>query len=575
MTLTLDSGGAAPTDPVRTARRLAAEAAGEQDSARLTALTAELRALDRPDLGLEIIATRSPETTDSVTEQMLCLESLGRYADALTAAGRLAHLAPASADGLRHEIRIRQRPGNSGLSQLTAARLRAVVTSTKNLRTVLTALPLAKVPAPLVRILSDAALRHAPASLTGLLSRAWGGRLATRLAELGVAFSLALLGRLRGGRRIHVTSLGNFTRLADLVDRVDPLIRRLDASEGKDAHALIVFLFDGYPNEKLYELYQRRCTFVRCRNRLTKKLARLCIAALKRGGRHTETTVDYRFNNQDFLRYPPAIRFTTAETERLQSQMRDAGIDPDRPFICFGLRDMAYYQFYGDVMRIPLTAQGKRADTHHRCPPLDTYLRFARHWADKGYQVVRMGLRVSQAIPDDLNPLIIDYANGPRSDELDAALLANCWFLTAGDTGLFSGAAAFDRPTILSDLFLIRNTMYSSNKQTPSIFVPKLIYDEHEGRLLSFREQIYLNPVFSYADDCLKAGFRIVHNTPEDLIDASDELVERLAGRFSASPEDSDLQRAFHKIYAPSHMGFGSTGVISSNFLKKHANLLD
>ena len=186
-----------------------------------------------------------------------------------------------------------------------------------------------------------------------------------------------------------------------------------------------------------------------------------------------------------------------------------------------------------------------------------------------------MGLKVSETLPKDLDPLIIDYAVENRSDDLDAFLLAHCKFLTAGDTGLFSGAAAFDRPSIVSDLFLIQNTIYSSNKSVRNIFVPKLIYDIREDRYLSFREQVYFNHFFSYQNNCEMTGFKIIHNTSDDIIDASVELVDRLSGIYEASREDDELQKAFHKIYAPDHIGYGSTGIISTKFLKKHSSLLD
>lgn len=395
------------------------------------------------------------------------------------------------------------------------------------------------------------------------------------LARIAAAASIALMRLVTGKRHVYFSSMGKFTRLADLVDRVDPLLRRLVANGNGSDFALFVFFFGGYPNRQLFDMYGRRCTFVSATNRVSRKLASWYVALLETAGRFTEISTDYRKINQDFIRNPPVIGFSEAETAEFSRQMERAGIDPGKPLICFGLRDMAYYEFYGDVMKIPLSRQGKRASTHHRCPPLDTYIRFAQYWAEKGYQVVRMGLRVSEPLPKDLHPLIIDYASGARSDELDAFLFSRCWFLTAGDTGLFSGAAAFDRPAVVSDLFLIQNTIYSSNKKVRNIFVPKLIRDAREGRYLTFREQIYSNPYFSYHDDCSAAGFEIVHNSPEDVIDATIELTQRLEGAFETSPEDEKLQKAFHAIYAPAHFGYQSTGMISTGFLRKYSYLLD
>jgi putative glycosyltransferase (TIGR04372 family) len=322
-------------------------------------------------------------------------------------------------------------------------------------------------------------------------------------------------------------------------------------------------------------MYRQHCVFIMCTNRVTRKIGNALVSMLRAAGRHTEITTDYRKISQSFLRNPPVIAFEEADRPELERQMRAAGIDPTRPCVVFGLRDMAYYTFYGDVMKIPLTKQGRRAETHHRCPSLSSYLTFAQYWAERGHQVIRMGLRVSDVVPAGSHPNIIDYASGPRSDELDAWLFATCRFMVAGDTGLFSGAAAFDRPSVLSDLFLIQNTMYSSNKTTRNLFVPKLIRDLQEDRLLSFRELVYFNHHFSFFEDCQADGFAIVHNEPEDILAATIELDERLEGRFVESSEDRELQAAYHALYPPRFRGHRSTGLISAAFLRKHAKLLD
>lgn len=379
---------------------------------------------------------------------------------------------------------------------------------------------------------------------------------------------------LTGWRRVEFTAMGKFTRLADLVDRLDPLLRQMKARDARGDTRLTVFFFGGYPNTKMMSLYREHCLFLMCTGRLTRKLGNMTVSALRLAGRLTETTTDYRKINRAFLDYPAVIVFKAADGSALDAEIRQAGIDPQRPIVVFGLRDMAYYRFYGDVMKIPLTKQGRRAETHHRCPQLASYLPFTRYWAERGYQVVRMGLRVSEALPP-AHPNIIDYANGPRTDDLDAWLFSSCRFMLAGDTGLFSGAAAFDRPSVLSDLFLIRNTMYSSNKVTRNIFVPKLMFDTREQRLLTFRELIYFNHHFSFAEDCEAEGFRILHNDAEDILAATIELEDRLTGRHVESAQDRELQAAYHSIYPPNHIGYGSTALISAAFLRKHADLLD
>jgi len=357
--------------------------------------------------------------------------------------------------------------------------------------------------------------------------------------------------------------------------RLDPILRRLAADGGDSRHRLYVLFFGGYPNATLLDLVKRHCTVIEATARVPRKLAYLLLAALRRSDSVIETTTDYRKIGDSMRDNPALLRFEAREAAALAGRLEAMGIDPARRFILFGLRDMAYYRFYGDVMAIPLEQQGRRAATHHRCPPLETYAAAAQVWAEAGHQVLRMGLRVSEPLPPGLDARVIDYAAGARDDALDAFLFANCWFMIAGDTGLFSGAAAFDRPSVLSDLYLVQNTMYSSCKHTPNIFVPKLYRDTQSGSLLSFRETVYHNHAFATYESCISAQVEVVHNAAEDLLDASRELVARLEGRHAESADDRERQRAFHTLYQPGHIGYRSTALVSAAFLRKHEALLD
>jgi putative glycosyltransferase (TIGR04372 family) len=378
-----------------------------------------------------------------------------------------------------------------------------------------------------------------------------------------------------GGRPVHIASMGEFTRLADVVDRVDPVLRRLrDESHQGQIPVLMALYYGGYPNEELFFMYAAHCRMIPLRGNIQKRLGMMAFRAIQRVDRHYELTVDYREIKKDFATRSPLLKFSDSRACELDRELEKVDIDPAKPIICFGLRDMAYYQFYGEVMRVELSSV-QRGDTWHRCPPLASYLETAGYWAERGYQVVRMGLRVTDALPKDRHPKIIDYAVGNRSDALDAYLFSRCRFLLAGDTGLFSGSAAFDRPAVVSDLFLVRNAIYSSNKTTPSIYIPKLAFDRQENRFLTFSEWIYFNHLFSLAADCENARFELVHNEPGDIIHATVELSERLEGRYEETAEERLLQLRFRKIYSPYQVGFQSTALVSADFLRKHASLLD
>lgn len=563
-------------DPVRKARGLSELARRERDRGGLIEFAEELRLLGRSDLSIEILdsfVSKFGSSKETAIEKVHCLNALGYLIEALEAISGLKKMGPAACDVLHLELKLALRLGGGYLATFKYGELIELVQDVNDLRALLEILPLHQLPLGDLLKLLPRCFRFQ--GVRGLIVRyVW-----SNLTQAGAGFlASAFLGGCRiltFKKNIYVSSMGKFTRLADLVDRVDPLIRRLKSDPKTSNYKLFILFFGGYPNRQLFNMYGMHCVFLPATNRVSRKLALSFMELLRLAGRFTEITTDYRKNNQDFLKSPPVISFSSHEARELRKRMEGAGIDPAKPFICFGLRDMAYYEYYGDVMKIPLAQQGKRSSTHHRCPPLATYVRFAQFWAERGYQVVRMGLKVSEALSKDLDARIIDYASKDRSDELDAFLFSQCWFLTAGDTGLFSGAAAFDRPTLVSDLFLIRNTIYSSNKMARSIFVPKLIFDTREERYLTFREQVHFNHFFSFDDDCKASGFEIVHNSPEDVIDASLELVDRLAGNCDTSKEDGELQKAFHRIYPPDYVGYGSTGTVSTKFLRKYSYLLD
>jgi putative glycosyltransferase (TIGR04372 family) len=577
--MSLAASDAMPADPVRKSRWLMRRAERADDVATIVAAARELRATGRADLALRALALPRMDPAEPAVrrERALALEAHGHDAQALQELRALAASGLADLDTDAAALRIAgQEPDGFAHFDFgpAASRIHSADDLARLLKPLLKPMRLGQVPLRGAWPVLRAAFRlGGPGIRTAAKWAVARTKVLISRVVASVAFTAARI--LTGRRHIVVTSMGKFTRLADLVDRIDPLLREIQA-RGEAARTRVFILFyGGYPNAQLFEMYRRHAVLLRMTTRVPRKLAMTFAELLRHANRHTEITVDYRKINRSFQANPPVLSFTDAEERTLTRGLEELGLDPARPLIVFGLRDMAYYQFYGDVMKIPLAKQGRRIQTHHRCPPLASYVGFARHWAERGYQVVRMGLRVSEVLPPDLHPLILDYASGPRSDALDAYLFAKCEFMVAGDTGLFSGAAAFDRPSVLSDLHLIQNTMYSSSKVTPNIFVPKLIRDVRENRILTLREQVHFNHFFSYYEDCVEHGFEIVHNTPEDIIEASQELAARLRGEFVAAPEDEERQRAFHSYYPPRYVGYGSTARVSAAFLRKHADLLD
>ncbi len=563
---------------VRAALALGRQARAMTDPDALIIAARDLRAIGRPDRALETLERARCHRNGSSAwrlERSCTLAALGRPEEAVREIRELLDAHPQAPAILRLIANFASLPGVAAVDKPNVRTLLSDTVAGDDPVSVLNKVPLKAVGRiPIGKVLAASAGQSAAKRLR-LLFGVMRLKAIYCILDLAADLLLAMARLWAPTRDVRIASLGNFTRLADIVDRIDPVLRRLRSeSEGRRKPLLMAIYYSGYPNETLRRLYAEHCRLVPLTGRLSRRLGKAAFSVIQRVGRHTELTTDYRKIKEDFLHHPPVLRIPDDVARNAERKLERLGVDLGKPIICFGLRDMAYYQFYGTVAKNDPSA-GSREDTRHRCPPLGPYVQAAHYWAERGYQVLRMGLRVSEPLPDNRHPLVIDYAREGRSDELDAYLFSRCHFLLAGDTGLFSGAAAFDRPSVVTDLFLVRNTIYSSNKKTPNIFVPKLVLDREEGRYLSFREWVYFNHHFSFASDCERARFELVHNDSDDLIEATIELSERLDGRHEETDEDLDMQRRFRDIYAPYLVGHGSTGLVSSRFLRKHSDLLD
>ena len=284
-------------------------------------------------------------------------------------------------------------------------------------------------------------------------------------------------------------------------------------------------------------------------------------------------STDYRKFRVIIKNNPYVLSFNKNEKQIFEKKLNDININTEKPLVLLGLRDMAYYQHYSNIIKEDFNLT-KRIKTNHRCPDIKNYFSAIKRIINNNHLVLRMGLKVSNNLDNYHNDHIIDYASNYREDSLDIYLLSICKFVIAGDTGLFSGAAAFDKPSLISDLFLIRNNIYSTNNSIPNIFIPKLVLNLEKNRLLNFSETIHYNHFFTYSEDCENNGFKLVHNTPEEIENGCIELMSRINKEYIENDETKYLRKKFNNIYLPHQLGYKTNGVISEFFLKKYEHLL-
>jgi putative glycosyltransferase (TIGR04372 family) len=281
-------------------------------------------------------------------------------------------------------------------------------------------------------------------------------------------------------------------------------------------------------------------------------------------------TIAWR-SNQDrdiynvLARVPPHLSFTQDENEFGKIALESMGVPSDSLFICFVGRDDNYLKLINSNL-----------DTSYhdyRNTDIDNYILMAEEMGHRGFYSIRMGSSVQKSLTSD-NPKIIDYAtNGQRSDFMDIYLGAKCHFFISVGTGVASIPAIFRRPIIFVNLVPLE---YAASWDNDGLFIPKKYWLDKKQRFMSFSEIIESGAGrYLYSQQYIDHGITLIENTPEEILEVTIEMEERLKGTWVTTEEDEDLQRKFWSLYPPSELHGKIYSRIGAAFLRKYQTLLE
>ena len=170
---------------------------------------------------------------------------------------------------------------------------------------------------------------------------------------------------------------------------------------------------------------------------------------------------------------------------------------------------------------------------------------------------------------------VVDYATSTlRQDWMDVFLCGACRFFIGTSSGLYTVAHAFGRPIVQTN-YLPTSTLSLGTKD---LFLPKLTRYRRTGELMPFAD--LMGPPFNNAgnDALYREVFdvTIINNTPEELLEVVEEMMDQLAQH---DQEDDALQARFRALTAEVGTLVGLPGVplncrIGSAFLNRHRDLL-
>jgi len=235
----------------------------------------------------------------------------------------------------------------------------------------------------------------------------------------------------------------------------------------------------------------------------------------------------------------PQLSFTTKEISRGFATLAKFGLPVDAKFVLLTVRDSAYSSSFIPANVWPVQ--------NYRNSSIENYVVAAEELTCRGYYVFRMGAVVERPLITS-NPMIIDYAsNGMRSDFMDIFLGANCEFCISTGTGFDGVPYIFRRPILYVNFLPIGLLMTFSEK---FLLETKTHVWTATGVRLTLREifESHLSSAIT-SSDYSKAGVTLVENTPQEILDAVIEMVDRIEGKWIETPAAIALQRKFWAIY--------------------------
>lgn len=330
----------------------------------------------------------------------------------------------------------------------------------------------------------------------------------------------------------------------------------------RDPEETMVFFASGpVANWPLLTMYRRQITiFV---NNAGSSLFSLCEPWLRR----TRFFLSMPFDSREFHLWndsPPILTFTPEEEARGRAGLARMGIGPDDWFVAFFTRDPGYLN--------TLYPANDYSYHDHRNTTIDNFSAAVKFVAEQGGFAVRLGAALSKPLPESMRgPRVIDYATKHRDDFMDVYLMAKSRFVITSDTGLGHLAVVFGVPAVNTNAICLDWAGFLAE----DIFIQKHYVETKTGRRVTTSE-MFERGLERVQNGHLytRGGIELVENTPEEILAATKEMHERLAGTWKGSPEDEELQRAYRARFKPEHYCYGYRSRIGAEYLRRNKDVL-
>lgn len=252
---------------------------------------------------------------------------------------------------------------------------------------------------------------------------------------------------------------------------------------------------------------------------------------------------------------PNLISLDAADRQFGEDVLRNLNIPSGSWYVCFHVREPGFWQNWDK-----LHPSIRNAD-------ITTYYAAMRRVVELGGHVIRMGDKSMRPLPSMAG--VIDYAHSEhKSERMDIFLVGSCRLFVGVNSGITLLPPTFGVPCLLTNFVPISIPFpYGRDRM-----LPKLFRNKRDGRFMTFDEMFKHKVAHSQFAKNVPTWMEVVDNSPEDIVEALDEMLGAEDSCTDTQPKVQALRRAYDDILV-THGGFSGSPMANS-FLVRHAHLL-
>ena len=252
-------------------------------------------------------------------------------------------------------------------------------------------------------------------------------------------------------------------------------------------------------------------------------------ASLDRAARDSRLRPPYY--ERRLLRKPVPVRLNSAAHEEAARQARAHGIAPDARLVCIHAREAGYKR----GSEIHETKPDTGRDDRVRNARIESYLGAVDYLVQRGYTVIRLG---DPSMTPLRHPGVVDLATSPtRTNLLEVYCLLRSDFIIAGESAYVNVICLTNTPILLVNA---TEPISAYSVRGPGLFLPKTVVDKSDGRRLT-NADLLGRDYHRWFRDIKK--YLYVDNSPEEVLEATREMLDWTAGEWVESP----AQRSYHE----------------------------